>query len=112
MDVSYHYSVKIFKEASLVFFMFAHDEVYDACRGNPPSLVLIPPRQRGGRRNKTLKKLRENTAGREYVRPCQYTSEFRRDVSDIRSSDRGNQRRRWPSKPGVLLSEAQREKQR
>ena len=27
--------------------MFAHDEVYDACRGKPPPPVLTPPRQRG-----------------------------------------------------------------
>ena len=51
-------------------------------------------------------------ARREYARPSRYMSEFRRDVSDIPSSNRGSQRRRWQSAPGVPFCEAQRGKRR
>ena len=91
--------------------MFAHDEVYDTCWGENPPTVLIPPRQRGEEKH-NLRKIAQKTACREYVRPSRYMSEFRRDVSDIPSRDRGSQRRKWPSKPGVPFGEAQRVKRR
>ena len=75
----------------------------------------IPPRfssplDKGGEEKFNLRKLREKTAYMEYVRPYQYTSEFRRDVSGIPSSNRGSQIQRWPSKPGKLFGEARRVK--
>ena len=36
---------------------FAHDEVFDACWGNPPPPSSHPPKTKGGGRNKNLEKL-------------------------------------------------------
>ena len=64
--------------------------------GEPPP-SSHPPKTKGGRRNITYKKLREKTVPQEYARTSWYTSEFRRDVSNNPSSNRGSQRRRWKS---------------
>ena len=62
--------------------------------GNPlPPPSSHPPYTKGGRRNPTFEKLCEKTARQEYVRPSRYTSEFKSDVSNIPSSDKGSQRR-------------------
>ena len=92
-----------------------HDEVFGArkldlkCQGeNPPQFSF--PQDKGGRRNTTYKKLREKTARREYAQTSHYTSEFRRDVSDNPSRNRGIQRRRWQSEPGVPFGQERRGK--
>ena len=78
--------------------------------GIPPS--SRPPKTKGGKRNTTYKKLREKMARREYARPSRYTSEFRRDFSNVLYSNRGSQRQRWQSEPGVPFGQAQRGKWR
>ena len=81
--------------------------------GEPtPPPVLIPPRRRGGGEIQPSKKLCEKTARREYVRPYLYTYEFRCEVSNIPSSNRGSQRRRRQSEPGVPFGEDWRGKRR
>ena len=89
--------------------MLAHDEVYYACWGKPPPPSYHPPKTKGGG-NSTFEKLREKTPRREYIRPSRYTSDFRHDVSDIPSGDRGSKRMSSTSIQGVTFGESQREK--
>ena len=94
-----------------------HDEVFYArkidskCQGGNPHPVLIPPRQRGGLETQPAKN-GAKTVRREYAQPSRYIFEFRRDVSNILSSDRGSQRQIWQSEPGVPFGQARRVKRR
>ena len=70
------------------------------------------PLYKEGEEKSNIQIIAQKTARREYVRPSRYTSEFRHDVSNIPSSDKGSQRRRWPIKPGETFGEAWRGKRR